>query len=130
MEHKQDDLSKSNYKDITGTPAERILEAIKIMNTSGYQVQKDLGMSMGAVSNWRRGLCQPSEKMIDAFCDKYRFSRNWIITGIGNMRNSRKTYATSVQDQLRDLRQRVESLEQEVVQLKKKKTPKSIPGGI
>ena len=123
MEHK---LTTNTKIDISNTPAERILEAIRIMNSSGYQVQKDLSLSPGAVSNWRRGICQPSDKNIEMFCERYHFSKNWILTGIGSMKSTRKSYNSSVQDQLKELRQRVESLEQEIM---KRKTPRSISGG-
>lgn len=115
MEHKLNDITS-----IENTPAGRILEAIKVLRTTGYQVQKDLELSRGAVSTWRRGVCQPSDKTIDKFCERYHISRNWILTGIGAMKNFRQSYSANVQDQIKDLRDRIEGLEQEVQRLKKK----------
>lgn len=120
MEARNNKTKSPVMANIDNTPAGRILEAIKVLRTTGYQVQKDLNLSRGAVSNWRRGICQPSDKMIDKFCDHYHISRNWILTGIGTMKTFRKAYSASVQDQIRDLRQRIEALEQEVQRLKKK----------
>ena len=91
------------------------------MHTSGYQVQKDLGLSRGAVSNWRRGICQPSDQVVDLFCKTYHINKNWLVTGLGNMYRVRKTYSGNVQHQLKELRERIENLETEVVNIKKNK---------
>lgn len=117
----------SSTKKIDNTPAGRIIEAMKVIKTSGYQVQKDLKLSMGAVSNWRRGICQPSNRTITQFCDHYNINRNWILTGIGQMKGIPKSYSANVQDQIRDLRERIESLEQEITRIKSK-NPWSTPG--
>lgn len=67
------------------TTADRLIEAFEKLNLTGYRVQKIYGLSGGAVSNWRRNLCQPRLDFVDRFCDDYKISKVWLLTGQGEM---------------------------------------------
>jgi hypothetical protein len=69
--------------------AERLMTAINQLNLSGYQIQKDIGISQGTITGYRRGTAQPREKTIEHFCRKYGVNKQWILTGEGDMMGGR-----------------------------------------
>lgn len=76
--------------------AERLMTAINQLNLSGYQIQKDIGISQGTITSYRKGLSQPREKTIDDFCRRYGINKQWILTGDGDMMGGRSVPSKTI----------------------------------
>lgn len=76
--------------------SERILEAMEKLNISGYRVQKDLGISQGTITNYRKGIYQPRQKTIEEFAKTYGVNITWLLTGQGDMKGGKPIPAKSI----------------------------------
>ncbi len=76
--------------------AERLLIAINQLNLSGYKIQQDVGLSQGTITSYRKGISQPREKTIDDFCRVYGVSKQWILSGEGDMLGGRSVPAKTI----------------------------------
>lgn len=72
------------------------MTAINQLNLSGYQIQKDIGISQGTITSYRKGLSQPREKTIDDFCRRYGINKQWILTGDGDMMGGRSVPSKTI----------------------------------
>lgn len=70
--------------------AKRFLEAIDALGISGYRLhQEDIISSQSILTSIKNGKQNPTEVIINKFCNTYKVHKVWIYTGEGAMFNDR-----------------------------------------
>lgn len=67
------------------TISDRLFEAIAYLGLSPYRVAKEIHISAGSLTNYKKGTSEPRRQILELFSDRFNISLEWLINGTGEM---------------------------------------------